>query len=170
MEVNIRTNPHTLFLTVTNRAANLLNLMAIDVLFSTQLPLANVLDGKRNSMNVYSWLIHFESFYILSIQMQIQRTTCCWWKHRQSEIHDSIIFVQSQKYILLIFSVYNSHVCYYHIVPGYAATVHKIMGQNIPHVTLVFDLRKLLSTVGYVALSRVNSIHNIVPLRRLRKS
>ena len=53
VEVNIRTNPHTLFLTATNRAANLLNLMAIDVLFSTQLPLANVLDGKINSMNVY---------------------------------------------------------------------------------------------------------------------
>ena len=48
-EVNIRKNPHTLFLTATNQAAN----VAIEVLFSTQLPLANVLDGNRNSMNVY---------------------------------------------------------------------------------------------------------------------
>ena len=28
-------------------------ILAVDVLFSTQLPLANVLDGNRNSMNVY---------------------------------------------------------------------------------------------------------------------
>ena len=53
MELNIRTNPHTLFLAAANRAANLLNMIAVDVLFSTQLPLANVLDGNRNSMNVY---------------------------------------------------------------------------------------------------------------------
>ena len=53
MELNIRTNPHTLFLAATNRAVNLLNMIAVDVLFSTQLPLANVLDGNRDSMNVY---------------------------------------------------------------------------------------------------------------------
>lgn len=40
----------------------------------------------------------------------------------------------------------------------------------MPQVTLAFDLRKLSSAVGYVALSQVNSIHNIVPLLRLRKS
>ena len=57
VEVNIRKNPHTLFLTATNRAANLLKTMAIEVLFSTQLPLANVLDGNRNSMNVYKHIL-----------------------------------------------------------------------------------------------------------------
>ena len=64
--------------------------------------------------------------------------------------------------------VYHSHGCYYPIVPGHASIVHKIMGQDIPHVTLAFDLRKLASAVGYVALSRVNSIHKIVPLLRLQ--
>ena len=57
VQVNIRTNPHTLFLTAMSRAANLLNTMAIDVLFSTQLPLANVLDGNRNSMNIYKHML-----------------------------------------------------------------------------------------------------------------
>ena len=85
-------------------------------------------------------------------------------------IHDSIIFVQSEKYLLPIFPVYDNQICHYPIVPGYASTVHKIMGQDIPHVTLVFDLKTLSSAVGYVALSRVGSIDNIVPLLRLRKS
>ena len=84
-------------------------------------------------------------------------------------IHDGIIFVQSEKYILPIFHVYDNQVCYYPIVPGYASTVHKIMGQDIPRFTLAFDLKTLLSGVGYVALSRANSIGNIVPLLRLRK-
>ena len=72
--------------------------------------------------------------------------------------------------MLPIFPVYDNGVCYYPIVPGYASTVHKIVGQDLAHVTLVFDLKKLLSAVGYVAISRVNSINNIVPLLRLRKS
>ena len=53
VEINIRRNPHTLFLTTTNRAVNLLNMMAIEILFSKELPLANILDGNRNSMNIY---------------------------------------------------------------------------------------------------------------------
>ena len=85
-------------------------------------------------------------------------------------IHGSIIFVQSEKYLLPIFPVYDNQVCYYPIVPWYASTVHKIMGQDIPHVTLAFDLKTMSSAVGYVALSWVSSIDNIVPLLRLRKS
>ena len=44
------------------------------------------------------------------------------------------------------------------------------MGQTLAHVTLAFDLRKLSSAVGYVAISRVDSINNVVPLLRLGKS
>ena len=57
VEVNIRRNPHTLFLTATNRAANLVNMMAIDILFSQQLPLANILDANKNAMDVYKHML-----------------------------------------------------------------------------------------------------------------
>ena len=57
VEINIRRNPHTLFLATTNRAVNLLNTMAIEILFSKELPLANILDGNRNSMNIYKHML-----------------------------------------------------------------------------------------------------------------
>ena len=59
---------------------------------------------------------------------------------------------------------------YFPIVPGYASTVHKVIGQALQHVTLAFDISMLSPAVGYVALSRVSSIDNVVPLLRLRKS
>ena len=59
---------------------------------------------------------------------------------------------------------------YFPIVPGYASTVRKVIGQALQHVTLAFDISMLSPAVGYVALSRVSSIDNVVPLLRLRKS
>ena len=59
---------------------------------------------------------------------------------------------------------------YFPIVPGYASTVHKVISQALQHVTLAFDISMLSPAVGYVALSRVSSIDNVVPLLRLRKS
>ena len=59
---------------------------------------------------------------------------------------------------------------YYPIVPGYAWMVHKVMGQDIEHVTLVFDKKTFSSAVDHVAISRVSSIDNIVPVIHLRKS
>ena len=59
---------------------------------------------------------------------------------------------------------------YFPIVPGYASTIHKVIGQALQHVTLAFDISMLSPAVGYVALSRVSSIDNVVPLLRLRKS
>ena len=57
IEINIRQNPHTLFLTATNRAANLINTIVIDILFSQQLPLANILDSNKNALNVYKHML-----------------------------------------------------------------------------------------------------------------
>ena len=59
---------------------------------------------------------------------------------------------------------------YFPIVPGYASTVHKVIGQALQHVTLAFDISMLSPAVGYIALSRVSSIDNVVPLLWLRKS
>ena len=82
----------------------------------------------------------------------------------------NIIFIQSADKIIPIFPVYQDGVPYYPILAGYASTVHKITGQTSPHITLVFNMRILSQGVGYVALSRVSSLDNVVPLLRLRRS
>ena len=82
----------------------------------------------------------------------------------------NIIFVQAVNKLVPVFAVYDKGQRYYPIVPGYASTVHKVMGQTLQHVTLVFDTRILSPTVRYVALSRVSPLDNVVPLLRLRRS
>ena len=82
----------------------------------------------------------------------------------------NIIFVQAVNKLIPVSAVYDNGQRYYPIVPGYASTVHKFMGQTLQHVTLVFDPRILSPAVGYVALSRVSSLDNVVPLLRLRRS
>ena len=68
------------------------------------------------------------------------------------------------------FPVHHDRQPYYPIVAGYCFTMHKVMGQTLPHVTLVFDSQFLSPAVGYVALSRVSSLDNVVPMLRLRKT
>ena len=53
VEINIYRNPHTIFLTVTNPAAHLVNKIAIERLFSTQLPLATILDDNKTPLALY---------------------------------------------------------------------------------------------------------------------
>ena len=58
-----------------------------------------------------------------------------------------------------------------HILLNYIVyNVVSYIGQTLEHITLAFDIRMLSPAVGYVALSRVSSIDNVVPLLRLRKS
>ena len=82
----------------------------------------------------------------------------------------NIVLIQSGDKIIPVFAVYNDGSQYYPIVAGYALTVHKVMGQTLLHVTLVFDMQILSQGVGYVALSRVSSLDNVVPVLRLRRS
>ena len=80
------------------------------------------------------------------------------------------IFIRRGEKVIPVFPVYNNRQPYYPIVAGYSFTIHKVMGQTLPHVTLVFDTRFLSPAVGYVALSRVSSLDNVVPMLRLRKT
>ena len=81
-----------------------------------------------------------------------------------------IIFLKCGQNIVPVFPVYCNRIPYYPIVGGYSSTMHKVMGQTLPHITLVFKCRYLSPAVGYVALSRVSSFHNVVPMLRLRKT
>ena len=80
------------------------------------------------------------------------------------------IFVKCGDILVPVFLMYRTREPYYPIVAGYCSTIHKVKGQNLPHVTLVFDSRFLSPAVGYVALSRVSSLDNVVPTLRLRKT
>ena len=79
-------------------------------------------------------------------------------------IKGSIIFVEAANKLIPIFAVYDNGKRYYPIVPGYASTVHNVMGQTLKHVTQVFGMRILTPAVG------CSSLDNVVPLLRLRRS
>ena len=81
-----------------------------------------------------------------------------------------MLFFDSSKWILVVFSVFEKGCHYYPLVAGYTSTIHKIMGQDLDHVTLAFDLNTLSPAVGNVALSRLFSFDKVVPKLRLRKS
>ena len=74
--------------------------------------------------------------------------------HGQSRSNDNYqAFLGNFLHILLNYIVYNV-----------------VIVQTLEHITLAFDIRMLSPAVGYVALSRVSSFDNVVPLLRLRKS
>ena len=81
-----------------------------------------------------------------------------------------IIFLNCGQNIVPVFPVYCNRMPYYPIVAGYSSTIHNVMGRTLPHITLVFNCRYLSPAVGYVALSRVSSLHNLVPMLQLRKT
>ena len=81
-----------------------------------------------------------------------------------------IIFIKCGQTTVPVFAVYCNRILYYLIVAGYSPTIHKVMGQTLAHVTLVFNRWYLSPSVRYVALSRVSSLDNVVPMLRLRKS
>ena len=88
-------------------------------------------------------------------------------------VHDcegQTIFINSGCKIIPVFPIYRDRTSYHPMVAGYCFTIHKIMGQTLKHITLVFDTRHLAPAVGYVALSRVSPINNVVPMIRLRKT
>ena len=86
-------------------------------------------------------------------------------------IDGNTIYVETNtNTIILVFAVFKDGQQYFHLIAGYASTVHKVMGQTLQHITLVFDIQMLSRVVGYVALSRVSSLGNVVPLLRLKRS
>ena len=86
-------------------------------------------------------------------------------------IDGNTIYVETNtNTIILVFAVFKDGQQYFHLIAGYASTVHKVMGQTLQHITLVFDIKMLSPAVGYVALSRVSSLDNAVPLLQLRRS
>ena len=57
IEINIRINPNTVFLTSSNKTANIINQMVLEILFSNQPILGDVLDGNKQPMKLYKNMI-----------------------------------------------------------------------------------------------------------------
>ena len=92
-----------------------------------------------------------------------------WWgKIRYCEGQN--IFIKCGEKVVPLFPVYRDRKPYYPIVASYCSSIHKVMGQTLPHVTVVFDSQLLSPAVGYVALSTVSSFDNVVPMLRMRKT
>ena len=53
---------------------------------------------------------------------------------------------------------------YYPITAAYSSTVHKVMGQDMEHITLALESRVLPPAVGYVALAPVRNLDCTVPI------
>ena len=68
---------------------------------------------------------------------------------------------------MAVFPVFENGCQYYPLVATYSSTVHEIMGEDLDHVTLAFELRTLSPAIGCAALSRVSSFHKVVPMLRL---
>ena len=47
-----------------------------------------------------------------------------------------------------VFPVYSNRMAYYPVLPGFASTVQKVMGQDLPHMTLVFDKKNMSPAAG----------------------
>ena len=52
VEMNIRINPNTLFLTSSNKTADIINKMVLEILFTNMTLLGDVIDGNKNPIQI----------------------------------------------------------------------------------------------------------------------
>ena len=109
-------------------------------------------------------------FFFISILRSKERHYVNGMTGKVKYFEENIVSVQVFKKIVPVFTVYDHEEEYFPIVAGYASTVHKVMGQPLQHLKLAFNISMLSPAVGYVALSRVSSIDNVVPLLWLIRS
>ena len=109
-------------------------------------------------------------FFFISILRSKERHYVNGMTGKVKYFEENIVSVQVFKKIVPVFAVYDHEEEYFPIVAGYASTVHKVMGQPLQHLKLAFNSSMLSPAVGYVALSKVSSIDNVVPLLWLIRS
>ena len=88
---------------------------------------------------------------------------------RVKYIRHGIVMLENSTGIIPVFPLFTNGQSYYPLTPAYSSTVHKIMGQDLPHVTLAFEDKVLLAAVGYVVLTRVRNLGCIVPMLKLKR-
>ena len=88
---------------------------------------------------------------------------------RVKYIRNGIVMLENSTGIIPVFPVFTNGQSYYPLTPAYSSSVHKIMGQDLPHVTLALEDKVLPAAVGYVALTRVRNLGCIVPMLKLQR-
>ena len=78
--------------------------------------------------------------------------------------HGDVVFIKSKDVIIPVFPVYSNNIKYYPLRYAYVSTVHKIKGQTLEHVTLVFVMKLITYGMGYIAASRVDSLDKVVSM------
>lgn len=64
-------------------------------------------------------------------------------------VEGKIVFIICNNSMLVpVFPVYSNRMAYYPVLPGFASTVQKVMGQDLPHMTLVFDIKNMSPAAG----------------------
>ena len=86
---------------------------------------------------------------------------------RVKYIQNGIIMLENSTRLVPMFLVFLNGQPYYPVTAAYSSTVHKIMGQDMEHVTSAFENKVLPAAVEYVALTRVSNLDCIVPMLKL---
>ena len=163
IEAVLKKFPDTTFLCLTMQCCDIVNRMATFVLFEHKSSVMTISDYQLNNLDIY-----------LGQMLMITENRCKSTNYVNGTVgrfkffeHETL-YLEVDKSIVPVFPVYKeSGVKYYPITPGYAYTVHKMQGQTLKHVTLVFKQTFANPGVGYVALSRVKSLSQVVPLLSL---
>jgi len=184
----LQETPQTTFLTVTRRAAGLLNEMAVNALFKDHEPLTTLpTDPESNTENYQgSKMIGKEP-----LESPIYRgARVMLTKNLNKEvgyvngmggtvvgIDKAAILVKTDQGKLLSIYPWTSeeHVVHYPLRLGYASTLHKVQGATLEHVTVWLDIPNM-PAAAYVALSRVSydsawrfignpGVHHFTPAR-----
>jgi len=159
-----QTNPTTTFLVLTNAMESFINTACTDFFFKDHEGF-NVLDSDLSPLCLY-----------IGLPVYITENRCKSTKYVNGMsgtikfCRSSTFYIESNDSLIPVFPVYKDGLPYYPLRPGYATTVHKIQGQTLSHVTLVFDRPSLTPALGYVSISRVPSIEFVVPMLELQRS
>ena len=72
------------------------------------------------------------------------------------------MFFKCGQNIVPVFPVYYNRIAYYPIVAGYSSTIHKVMGQTLPHVNPSFQLLLFESSCRICSIIKANIIYIMV--------
>ena len=164
VEAHLRVTPKTTFLVLTRECEKFVNDASTDFFFKGNPPFV------FKDANLDDLFIH------IGMPVYITENKCKTTRYVNGTcgvVHSIVgvtIFIISNEKIIPVFPGIKEKVHYYPLKPGYATTVHKIQGQTLAHVTLVFNMPRLTSAVGYVAISRVKNLDSIKTMFLLKKS
>ena len=165
IQEHIRHSPNTLFLVLSRQTETFINNTCVEFFFHDQHPFPTRGEDLEP-------LVLYIGLPVIITQNRCKKTryvngitgTIAFFR-------DDTYFLRSDDQTIPIFPLFNEHqVMYYPLRSAYATTIHKIQGQTLDHVTLVFDMPSITPGMGYVALSRVASLDRVVPMLRLTRS